>query len=44
MCETWDRIHIWIVLMPFQVRGIFNMEIRIQIRIGIKTVPIHNIR
>jgi hypothetical protein len=32
MCKTWDRIHMWIgiVLMPFQVRGIFNMEIRIQ--------------
>jgi hypothetical protein len=31
MCETWNRIHIWIgiVLMPFQVRAI-NVEIRIQ--------------
>jgi hypothetical protein len=44
MCETWDRIHMWIgiVLVPFQVRGI-NMEIRIQIRIGINTMPVHNI-
>jgi hypothetical protein len=44
MCKTWGRIRtrIGIVLMPIRIRIGINMAIWIRIRIGVRTLPIHN--